>query len=141
MKRKRKCILCPSHEYEYCSNCKPDNAVETWRFLFDSENCRDVYKTLESFAYKKISANEAKEQLEKLNVPEKKLMQAPFRQHLDDVYSQATPVAKVEEVLDPYEAIPTREEIPVADEEIAVEEYVEEVPKTRRRRGFRYTED
>ena len=49
MANKRKCILCPTHEYEYCGKCKPQETIQTWRYIFDSENCRDIYKILENY--------------------------------------------------------------------------------------------
>lgn len=86
MKEKRKCILCPSHEYAYCGKCKPKEIVETWRFIFDSENCRDIYKILENYVAKKITALEARQQLDKYDLPNINDIQPILRKKLEDIY-------------------------------------------------------
>ena len=86
MKEKRKCILCPSHEYTYCGKCKPKEIVETWRFIFDSENCRDIYKILENYVAKKITALEARQQLDKYDLPNINDIQPILRKKLEDIY-------------------------------------------------------
>ena len=89
-KSSRKCILCPSHTYEYCPNCKDNKVVEPWRLLFDKETCRDAYHIISEFAFGRLSANEAKRELDKINVPNKEEMQPALRKNLEDLYSQAS---------------------------------------------------
>ena len=84
----RKCILCPTHEYEYCGKCKPREIIETWRFIFDSKNCRDIYKILENFTAKKISAMEARKRLDEYTIPNLEDIQPTLRKNLEDIYSQ-----------------------------------------------------
>lgn len=115
MSNKRKCILCPSHEYEYCGKCKPKEIIETWRYIFDSENCRDVYKILENFAGNKISATEANKLLLQYNVPDVNEVHPSLRKNLEDIYKQSE-VKGVQEINN------------LADEEIIAEQ------KPRRRR-------
>ncbi len=90
--KKRKCILCPSHEYEYCGKCKPKEIVETWRFIFDSENCRDIYKILENYKAKKLSAEEAKKQLDKYTIPNLEDMQSVLRELIEDIFDKTRDV-------------------------------------------------
>lgn len=92
MANKRKCILCPSHEYEYCGKCKPHEVIETWRFIFDTENCRDIYKIIENYVAKKITALEARQQLEQHKLPELKDIQSSLRKNLEDIYNQTKEV-------------------------------------------------
>jgi hypothetical protein len=86
----RKCILCPSHEYEYCTKCKDKSLVENWRLLFDKEECRDIYHVLSEFAFGRLTANEAKSQLDNYTLPNPEEMQPALRKNLEDVMSQAT---------------------------------------------------
>ena len=90
MPSKRKCTLCPSHIYEYCPSCKDKKIIEPWRLLFDSENCRDAYHIISEFAFGRLSANEAKSQLDKIDVPNKEDMQPALRKNLEDLYAQST---------------------------------------------------
>lgn len=86
MANKRNCILCPSHEYEYCGKCKPDKIVETWRFIFDSENCRDIYKVIEKYVAKKVTALEARKQLEKYELPNFEDIQSSLRKSIEEIF-------------------------------------------------------
>jgi len=90
MKAKRKCVLCPSHEYEYCTKCKDKSLVESWRLLFDKEDCRDIYNILSEFAFGRLSANDAKLKLDRYNVPKLEEMQPVLRKNYEDVLAQAT---------------------------------------------------
>ena len=86
MANKRNCILCPSHEYEYCGKCKPDKIVERWRYLFDSENCRDIYKVIENYVAKKVTALEARQQLEKYKLPNFEDIRSSVRKNIEEIF-------------------------------------------------------
>lgn len=90
-KSQRKCKLCPTaHIYEYCTSCIKKEDIIQWKLQFDNENCRDVYKVLSEFAFGRLSANDAKRQLDKLEVPNKEDMQPALRHNFEDVLAQAT---------------------------------------------------
>ena len=120
MANKRKCILCPTHEYEYCGKCKPQETIQTWRYIFDSENCRDIYKILENYVAKKINAIEAKQQLSNYVLPPIEEIQPTLRKNLEDILNQTKEISKEKEE--------------VSKEDIIIEE---EIIKPRRRRYSR----
>ena len=63
MKNNRKCVLC-GKEYSYCgSGCRGDASKPTWMKLYHSENCRNIFNTLNDFNFKLITKAEAKERL------------------------------------------------------------------------------
>lgn len=97
MANKRKCILCPTHEYEYCGKCKPQETIQTWRYIFDSENCRDIYKILENYVAKKINAIEAKQQLSNYVLPPIEEIQPTLRKNLEDILNQTKEISKEKE--------------------------------------------
>ena len=97
MANKRKCILCPTHEYEYCGKCKPQETIQTWRYIFDSENCRDIYKILENYVAKKINAIEAKQQLSNYVLPPIEEIQPTLRKNLEDILSQTKEISNEKE--------------------------------------------
>lgn len=67
MKDNKTCAVCYSG-YHYCPNCRDDKDKPTWMFVFCSENCHDIYMTTSAYANKKITAKEAKDKLDKLDI-------------------------------------------------------------------------
>lgn len=133
MANKRNCILCPSHEYEYCGKCKPDKVVETWRFIFDSENCRDIYKVIENYVAKKVTALEARQQLEKYELPNFEDIQFSLRKNIEEIfeltkddYNKNTSVETIDNSI-----------VDNSDKENISQEIEEESTKPRRRRFSR----
>lgn len=67
-KQLRTCCVCHK-EYPFCPVCNPeDRNKPMWYFAYCSENCRDVYIVTSDYTDKKISANDAKAQLDKLDL-------------------------------------------------------------------------
>ncbi len=64
-KNMRTCKIC-GKEYEYCGHCPSKNTIEPWRNLYCSKECREVFNIFDKYASKKISAEKAKENLERL---------------------------------------------------------------------------
>lgn len=63
----RTCCVCHK-QYNFCL-CNPeDRKKDTLYFAYCSENCRDIYKATSDYENGKISANEAKMQLDKLDL-------------------------------------------------------------------------
>ena len=67
MKGKKICATCRS-EYDFCPKCNKDKDKPLWYFTFCSQNCHDIYEITSSFENGKIDANEAKLQLNNLNL-------------------------------------------------------------------------
>lgn len=60
MAKKRICSIC-GKEYEYCGHCPNKNAIEHWRNLYCSENCREAFQLFGDYKIKKKTATEVKE--------------------------------------------------------------------------------
>lgn len=59
------CILCNTH-YKYCEGCPSKyNVNETWRNIFCSEECRDIYSIYDSLKANKTTDAEAGKMLRK----------------------------------------------------------------------------
>lgn len=58
----RKCILC-GKEYEYCPSCPKDKDKALWHKLYHSENCRNIFNTLNDFNFNLIDKTQAQERL------------------------------------------------------------------------------
>lgn len=94
----RKCIV-DLKDYKYCNNCNEFNPTETWRFLFCCENCRDIYHTVEDCNAGKITADEAKERLEKYDLSGLSHFQKFVKRDIEGIFEAATkdvPVTEVE---------------------------------------------
>ena len=66
-KNNRKCIIC-GRSYHFCPTCGEDAGKPTWYFIFDGENCHDIYETCVAYRDKEIDQKEAYERISKLDV-------------------------------------------------------------------------
>lgn len=67
MNKKKKCIVC-GNEYDYCPRCAAYASLPTWKNEFDKEDCKNLYYLINKYVFKHIDANEANDEIEKLNV-------------------------------------------------------------------------
>ncbi len=58
------CIVCRTR-YKYCNACRQYNPNETWRNLYCSDNCRQLYHIYDAIRAKKLSDEEAGEKIAK----------------------------------------------------------------------------
>lgn len=65
-KNNRTCIIC-GQDYRYCSACGEDAGKPTWYFIFDGENCHDIYETCVAYRDKIITQKEAYEKISALD--------------------------------------------------------------------------
>ena len=66
-KNNRKCIIC-GHSYHFCPTCGEDAGKPTWYFIFDGENCHNIYEVCTQYRDKKIDAKKAYELISKLDL-------------------------------------------------------------------------
>lgn len=96
MARDRKCIV-DNCLYEYCPSCGKGDPSETWRFSFCSENCRDIFNICSEYAFNRMSGEDAKEALSKLDLSNLKNFQLPLQKNISDILATSTPVETVAE--------------------------------------------
>ena len=64
----RTCCVC-HEEYSFCPVCNSEDRLKpTWHFAYCSENCKNIYTVTSDYEDKKISADDAKKQLNKLDL-------------------------------------------------------------------------
>lgn len=63
----RECIICKA-QYHYCPTCGGDSSKPTWYFIFDGQNCHDIYEVCTQYRDKVINAEEAYEIISKLDI-------------------------------------------------------------------------
>lgn len=87
MAKKRTCLVCGG-SYTYCPHCGGNNAQETWRFLYDNENCRSIYHVYDEYRDNAISDEEAKQRLSQLNIePVLAIKKGPVYEVLRKLYN------------------------------------------------------
>jgi len=90
----RVCVI-DGTKYRYCPDCNHGNPNETWRYLYCSENCRNIYKTVEKWCGKKITSDEAKEALDGYVLPSSDKLQKSIKKNIDQIMASATVEHKV----------------------------------------------
>lgn len=63
----RTCIVC-GKQHEYCGYCSKYDSLPTWKFLFDTENCKDVFHAVSDYLQGEITEDVARERLSKCNL-------------------------------------------------------------------------
>ena len=63
----RSCIICKT-QYHYCPNCGEDSGKPTWYFIFDGQNCHDIYEVCTQYRDKEIDAETAYDLISKLDI-------------------------------------------------------------------------
>lgn len=66
-KNNRICCIC-GRGYEYCPTCGKDAGKPTWYFIFDGQNCHDIYEICTQYRDKKIDVRKAYELISKLDL-------------------------------------------------------------------------
>lgn len=67
-KNERICCICGA-SYSFCPVCNSEDVGKpSWYFIFDSENCHDIYEVCVGYRDKVLSAKEAYERISKLDI-------------------------------------------------------------------------
>jgi hypothetical protein len=111
-KKERICVVCNKH-YSYCPRCKEDRNKELWHFTFHELNCKEIYNVLSAYEDGRLSANDAKTQLENLDLSKV--------DNFGESYKNT--ISKIRAELDKSD-VPVKEDI----ETVSVEEIVENEP-------------
>lgn len=93
----RICVVCGKH-YVYCPSCKKGDPKETWRYMYDSEECHDLFKACSDFAFGHISAEQAQKRLSKYDLTDRSKFNEDIRRNLSAIYAEEA--EKKEEVVE-----------------------------------------
>lgn len=89
MRGDRRCCVC-GKRYNFCIPCGKGNPNETWRYIYCSEDCREIFNIANEWTANKISATTAKIRLNGINVPPLNNLQPSLRKNLDEIYSESS---------------------------------------------------
>lgn len=87
-KKNRVCAVCQT-KYNYCPNCEKNwrNPQPTWKLMFDKENCYNIFEILSAYSCKIITAEEAKEKLEKCDLSSSKNFREDSQRVLNEIFN------------------------------------------------------
>lgn len=87
MDKTRICCI-DNTSYEYCPRCGKSNPNEKWRFLYCSEDCKELDRIVREYKNKTITIEKANEELKKIKVPATSNVQAT----VDEIMAYIKPV-------------------------------------------------
>lgn len=84
----RRCIVAPNkHHYVYCPSCGKGDIKESWRFLYCSDNCREIYKVCEDFVNERIDGKQANDRLKSLDLSDIADFHPNLQANIADIYA------------------------------------------------------
>ena len=95
-KLNRTCIIC-GKKYSYCNNCQSDANKPTWYFIFDSQNCHDIYEVCTQYRDKEITIAQAYEKISKLDISNIKNFADATRIQIEEILAKGKDVKSVTE--------------------------------------------
>ena len=93
-KNNRTCIIC-GQEYRYCSACGEDAGKPTWYFIFDGENCHDIYEVCTQYRDGEIDVKAAYEKISKLDISNIKNFAEATRIQIEEILEKGKDVKSV----------------------------------------------
>lgn len=87
----RTCSVCRK-TYKYCLKCREYEYLPTWMFAFCSENCKDIYSITSDYEDKRVTADEAKKQLDKLDLSRISNFGTSYQNTINDINKKSTSV-------------------------------------------------
>ena len=87
----RTCIIC-GKQYHYCPNCGEDAGKPTWYFVFDGQNCHDIYDVCTNYRDGKIDVAKAYELISNLDISEINSFQEATRAQINEIIKNRKPI-------------------------------------------------
>ena len=95
-KNNRVCIIC-GKEYHYCSACGEDAGKPTWYFIFDGQNCHDIYEVCTQYRDGEIDVKSAYEKISKLDISNIKNFADATRIQIEEILAKGKDTNSVAE--------------------------------------------
>lgn len=128
MKGNKICATCRSN-YDFCPKCNKDKDKPLWYFTFCSQNCHDIYETTSNFENGKINADEAKLQLNNLDLSKLDNFGESYKKSIDKIMNSVSVKENViteDVVVEERIEIDTDEQVDEKENNVITEEVVEE---------------
>lgn len=96
MAKNRICKCCKV-AYSYCPTCEEDRFKPSWYALFHDENCKSIFDILVQYGLKKITKQEAKKELSKLDLSIKDKCDEDIVSQLNEIFNDEVRESKSKE--------------------------------------------
>lgn len=84
----RKCIIC-GKDYYFCNVCNSEDANKpTWYFIFDGQNCHDIYEVCTQYRDEEIDVKVAYEKISKLDISDIESFAESTRNQIEEIMSK-----------------------------------------------------
>lgn len=94
-KNNRTCIIC-GQGYSYCPVCNSGDANKpTWYFIFDNQNCHDIYEVCTQYRDGEINAKTAYEKISRLDISNIKDFFESTRVQIEEIISKGKEVKSI----------------------------------------------
>ena len=125
-KNLRTCVCC-GEKYSFCPRCPQDVDKPLYYFSFCSDNCHDIYETTSRFENGQITANEAKNKLDKLNLSNLNNYGESYKLSIDKIFTSV--IEQNNEIEEKKESTESENEIQDSDD---IEEKSIKKPRSRK---------
>ena len=95
-KNNRKCIIC-GNSYHFCPTCGEDTGKPTWYFIFDGQNCHDIYEVCTQYRDGEIDVKSAYEKISKLDISNIKNFAEATRIQIEEILEKGKDTNSVAE--------------------------------------------
>lgn len=120
------CIVC-GKKYHLCIACERSKATwKPWKMIADTENCYEIYKVLNDYNFNKISKEEARNLLEKLDLKNVDAFKENVKSKIKEIMKRKK-TSKVEKTIEVEDVI---------QEEKIEEDITEEIIETVEEKSF-----
>ena len=92
----RTCIIC-GENYAYCPHCGEDANKPTWYFIFDGQNCHDIYEVCTQYRDGEIDINLAYEKISKLDISNIKNFAESTRMQIEEILKNGKDLKSISE--------------------------------------------
>lgn len=84
MAHERNCTVC-GRQYKYCPKCSQYDGMEKWHVEYCSEQCKNTYSTINKYAFKHITKDEAKMLLEGNNITKDSVLLPRWKESVEEI--------------------------------------------------------
>ena len=99
------CIIC-GEKYHLCIACERNKGTwKPWKMITDSENCYGIYQVVNDYNFKKITKEEARIQLGKLDLSKSYTFKDNVKKVISEIMKKKKKVEKPVEIVETVEIV------------------------------------
>ena len=96
-RKERTCAVCRQN-YKFCPHCNEDKNKPLWLLTFCSSNCKNIYDVTSQFEDNRIGINEAKTQLDKLDLSKLSSFGESYKSTISKINASTAIIDKTDDI-------------------------------------------